>query len=106
MLCQTDPSRTQAATCLHHHAVCELSLLLAMLTMCVPCCVVSLPVQVLRNTWRLCHSYVDPSCLLERDSDICVAQHLEQLLKGQQQGAGPGQLSPGATAAAGMLCHV
>ncbi len=70
---------------------------------------VLLVLQVLNNTWRLCHNYVDPSCLLEKDADMCVFQHIEQLMKGQQQSTGPGQLSPGITAAvvaAGMVATV
>jgi hypothetical protein len=45
---------------------------------------VSLP-QVLRNVWRLCHHYVDPSCLLKSDADICVFQDIQRILAGQQQ---------------------
>lgn len=64
--------------------------------------------QILRNVWRMCHNHIDPGCLLEKDADMCVFQHIENLLKGEQQSSRTGQLSSGATAAvvaAGALCH-
>lgn len=42
-------------------------------------------VQVLNNTWRLCHSYVDPACLNERDADMCVFQSIQSMLAAEHQ---------------------
>jgi len=41
--------------------------------------------QVLTNVWRVCHSFVESSCLVDMDPDMCVFQAFQRLLHGQQQ---------------------
>lgn len=54
--------------------------------------------QLLTNVRRLCHNYVDPSCLGKSDADYCVSQDMERLIAGQQAGSSGSGLSKGATA--------
>lgn len=42
-------------------------------------------VQVLDNTWRLCHSHVDPACLTGKDADMCVFQEIQSMLAAEHQ---------------------
>lgn len=48
--------------------------------------------QVLDNTWRMCHNHVDPACLAGTDADMCVFQDIQELLAAEQQ---QGSLSGG-----------